>query len=102
MSNKYELIIPSKTKDGTFLNVKTVKKLVADEMITLFGGVTFIKGKGFWKNKNGKIQSENVVTAYSYTIEYKLSEMQLLALKVKNLTDNEKVALIVNNEIQFI
>lgn len=99
-----QVIVPSKTKNNKQLNLQENASECLLAMIKLFGGATAspIQNGGFVMS-NGEIMLENSVTIWAYCdAEKDLKEFFDFCLSIKVKYEQECIAIVVNNSMQFI
>lgn len=105
MLNKMvQVIVPSKTKNNKQLNLQENANECLLAMIKLFGGATAsqIQNGGFVMS-NGEIMLENSVTVWAFCdAEKDLKEFFNFCLSIKVKYEQECIAIVVNNSMQFI
>ena len=99
-----QVIVPSKTKNNKQLNLQDNANECLLAMIKLFGGATAsqIQNGGFVMS-NGEIMLENSITVWAFCdAEKNLQDFFDFCLSIKAKYEQECIAIIINNSMQFI
>jgi hypothetical protein len=104
LNQMVQVIVPSKTKNNKQLNLQDNANECLLAMIKLFGGATasYIQNGGFVMS-NGEIMLENSITVWAFCdAEKDLKEFFDFCLSIKAKYEQECIAIVINNSMQFI
>ncbi len=103
---RYTILVPTKDSAGEYLDESLRKKALErtlESIVKLTGGVTTTKGKGHWKNKEGRLISEEVTVVETYTdAEHFRIELLGIAQRLKDRLSQESVAYTVGSKLELI